>query len=56
MKALVILSGGADSSTALWWAKNNKKFSDIEALFIFYGSRQNTTEIKYAKKQCKELR
>lgn len=55
MKALIILSGGADSSTALWWAKKNKKFDYIEALFIFYGSRQNKTEIQYAKKQCREL-
>lgn len=55
MKVLVITSGGADSTTALYWAKKNKRFSEVEAVFFDYGSRQNHTEKYYIKKQCKEL-
>lgn len=53
MKALVILSGGADSTTALYWAK--KEFGEVEAVFFNYGSRQNKIEIFYARKNCKKI-
>ena len=39
MKALVLLSGGQDSTTSLYWALASKAFSGIEALIINYGQR-----------------
>lgn len=38
-KALVLFSGGQDSTTCLYWAKN--KFSEVTALNIFYGQRHH---------------
>lgn len=37
MKALVLLSGGQDSTTTLYWAK--MMFDEVEAVSIFYGQR-----------------
>ena len=37
MKALVLLSGGQDSTTTLYWAK--AMFDEVEAVSIFYGQR-----------------
>lgn len=36
-KALVLLSGGQDSATCLYWAK--KRFDHVEALGFFYGQK-----------------
>jgi len=49
-KALVLLSGGQDSSTALFWAK--KKFRKVEAVSFDYGQRHKI-ELKSAKKTAK---
>lgn len=53
MKALVILSGGLDSTTALYWAKS--QYNEIEALTFNYGSKHNDIEYSYAKKTCEKL-
>lgn len=36
-KALVLLSGGQDSTTCLYWAK--KQFKEVSALSIYYGQK-----------------
>ncbi len=46
-KALVLLSGGQDSTTCLFWAK--KKFGSVETLSFDYGQRHKI-ELKSAKK------
>jgi len=48
-KALVLLSGGQDSTTSLYWALVSKAFPKIEALIIDYGQRHQI-EIEAAKK------
>lgn len=53
MKALVIFSGGLDSTTALYWAKKN--YTEVETLTFQYGSKHNENEYKYALKTCKKL-
>lgn len=53
MKALVVLSGGLDSTTALYWAKS--QFEEVEALTFNYGSKHNDIEYSYAKKTCEKL-
>lgn len=49
-KALVLLSGGQDSTTCLYWAK--ARFKEVLALNIGYGQR-HSIEIKTAKKIAK---
>ncbi len=46
-KALVIFSGGQDSTTCLYWAK--QRFDDVFALTFDYGQRHNI-ELKSAEK------
>ncbi|MBN2442147.1 MAG: 7-cyano-7-deazaguanine synthase QueC [Spirochaetales bacterium] len=50
--ALVLLSGGQDSTTSLFWAM--KHFRKIHAISFFYGQK-HASEIKWAKKICKKL-
>ena len=46
-KALVLLSGGQDSTTCLYWAK--KRYRHVVAINIFYGQR-HFCEVESAKK------
>lgn len=48
--ALVLLSGGQDSTTSLFWAK--KKFGFVEAVSFNYGQK-HSIELKCAKKTAK---
>ena len=48
-KALILLSGGQDSTTCLYWAK--KKFDSIQAIGFNYGQR-HVIELDFAKKIC----
>lgn len=50
-KALIVFSGGQDSTTCLAWAK--QKFSKVYALTFDYGQRHKV-EIEQSKKICKE--
>lgn len=49
-KALIILSGGQDSTTCLFWALD--KFDSIEAISFDYGQRHHI-ELKMAEDLCK---
>lgn len=53
MKALVVLSGGLDSTTALYWALS--KYNEVETITFNYGSKHNDIENRYAKKTCEKL-
>ena len=52
-KALVLLSGGQDSTTSLVWAREVGNF-DIEALSFYYGQRHKI-EVEAAAKVTKEI-
>jgi 7-cyano-7-deazaguanine synthase len=52
-KAFVLLSGGVDSSTCLYAAKD--KWDDVEAVSIDYGQRHRT-EIRCAQLQAKSVK
>ncbi len=52
MKAIVILSGGLDSTTLLYQCV--KKGLDVEAMTFFYNQRHNR-EIEMASKTCQKL-
>lgn len=51
MKAVILFSGGQDSTTCLYWAK--KRFTDIYAIGFKYGQK-HITEIEAAKKICQK--
>lgn len=50
-EALIILSGGQDSTTCLFWAK--KKFKSVRAIGFDYGQRHKL-ELQCAKKICEK--
>ena len=52
-KALILLSGGQDSTTCFYWAK--KKFNSIQAIGFNYGQR-HVIELDFAKKICDKLK
>ena len=54
MKTLVLLSGGMDSVTALYWASS--KHEVVGALSFDYGSKHNHKELPFAKWHCEQLR
>ena len=51
-KAIIVFSGGQDSTTCLFWAK--ERFKEIEAVTFDYGQRHRL-EIECAKEIAKEL-
>ena len=53
MKALVILSGGQDSTTCLFWALKKYGMGNVAALGFDYNQRHKT-ELAYAQAICKE--
>lgn len=52
-KALVVLSGGLDSVTALHWAKKN--YEEVRAIYFAYGSKHSSNEYACAMWQCDQL-
>lgn len=53
LKALVVFSGGLDSTTALYWAKEH--FTEVGSLSFTYGSKHNEQEHAYALATCIKL-
>ena len=51
-KAVVVFSGGQDSTTCLFWAK--KKFDEVIAISFQYGQR-HSLELECAKKNMQRL-
>lgn len=51
-KAIVVFSGGQDSTTCLFWAK--KQFKEVETISFDYGQRHRT-ELEYAARIAAEL-
>jgi len=54
MKALVILSGGQDSSTCLFWAVKKYGKENVHAIGFDYNQRHKS-ELDYAKRICNDL-
>lgn len=55
MKGIVVLSGGMDSTVALYLAKNSSRLSEVEAVSFNYGSKHNDEEFKRAQASCSKL-
>ena len=53
MKTLVLLSGGMDSVTALYWAR--KEHEVVGAVSFDYGSKHNAKELEQAAWHCQQL-
>ena len=51
-KAVVVFSGGQDSTTCLWWAL--KQFKEVEAISFDYGQRHRI-ELEHAARIAEEL-
>lgn len=51
-KAIVVLSGGLDSTTALYWALKN--YDEVDAVSVNYGQR-HAIELDYARATCEAL-
>ena len=52
-RAVVCLSGGMDSTTALYWAR--KHFDEVLAFGVSYGSKHNRRERDMAHLMCKRI-
>lgn len=52
-KALVVFSGGMDSTVGVYWAVKN--YREVETLSFNYGSKHNDMEYSYAQKTCEKL-
>lgn len=50
MKTISCLSGGVDSTTALYWAKQENTHSVKHGVFFYYGSKHNDQEWAHVKK------
>ena len=50
-KAVVIFSGGQDSTTILHWAKN--RYNEVEAITFNYGQK-HLIEVEQSKKICEK--
>lgn len=53
MKSVIILSGGMDSTVALYKAINEGR--DVTALSFNYGSKHNEAEFEHAKRTCEKF-
>lgn len=51
--ALVVFSGGMDSTTALLWAR--REFSGVSAVSFSYGAKHNARELAAANVICRKL-
>ena len=51
--ALVVFSGGMDSTTALWWAL--REFETVSAVSFAYGAKHNARELAAAETICSKL-
>lgn len=52
-KAVVVISGGMDSTVALYWAK--ERYAEVQPIHFLYGSKHSERELPCARKQCEKL-